>query len=92
MKNKSLIMSIVRRNRNQDSPLGDLCSDLLNCREFLLLIHDTTRLSFIKFLPNRFGSHLDEPVAELLLKIKNGKKRRKNKTNKEKIKQLYNEK
>ncbi|MEA4822094.1 MAG: hypothetical protein VB122_07735 [Erysipelotrichales bacterium] len=82
MKRKSLIMSIVRRNRNQDSPLGDLCSDLLDYREFLLLIHDTTRLSFIKFLPNRFGSHLDEPVAELLLKIKNGKKRRK-KQNKE---------
>lgn len=92
MKNKSLIMSIVRRNRNQDSPLGDLCSDLLNCREFPSRANDTTRLSFIKFLPNRFGSHLDEPVAELLLKIKNGKKRRKNKTNKEKIKQLYNEK
>ena len=82
MKSKSLIMSIVRMNRNQDSPLGDLCSDLLNCKEFLLLIHDTTRLSFIKFLPNRFGSHLDKPVAELLLRIKNGKKRRK-KQNKE---------
>lgn len=82
MKSKSLIMSIVRRNRNQNSPLGDLCSDLLNCKEFPSLIHDTTRLSFIKFLPNRFGSHLDEPVAELLLKIKNGKKRRK-KQNKE---------
>ena len=82
MKRKSLITSIVRRNRNQDSPLGDLCSDLLNCKEFPSLIHDKTRLSFIKFLPNRFGSHLDEPVAELLLKIKNGKKRRK-KQNKE---------
>lgn len=92
MKSKSLIMSIVRRNRNQNSPLGDLCSDLLNCKEFPSLIHDKTRLSFIKFLPNRFGSHLDKPVAELLLRIKNGKKRRKNKTNKEKIKQLYNEK
>lgn len=92
MKNKSLIISIVRRNRNQDSPLGDLCSDLLDAWEFALRVNDTTRLSFIKSLPNRFGSHLDEPVAELLLKIKNGKKRRKNKTNKEKIKQLYNEK
>lgn len=92
MKNKSLIMSIVRRNRNQDSPLGDLCSDLLDDGEFASRANDTTRLSFIKFLPYRFGSHLDEPVAELLLKIKNGKKRRKNKTNKEKTKQLYNEK
>ena len=65
-KDKNKLMRIITNNQDNNSILGDFCTDLLADSNFCCLSTEKKQLEYLKKLPMIHGCHLIIPIRELL--------------------------